>query len=157
MGVSKAVLITGCSSGIGRATAERLLARPELTVYATARRTGALADLAAAGAHTLALDVTDEASMAAAVAHVEAAHGAVGALVNNAGYGAYGAIEDVPLDRVEAQFDTNVLGIVRTVQAVLPKFVVIRPGSMIATCTPNGATSTRSASDRASTACFEAW
>src|SRR5437588_5565756 len=94
---SKAVLVTGCSSGIGRATAQRLLSGG-WTVYATARRPETLADLAAAGARTLALDVTDEASMRAAVALVEQDEGAVGALINNAGYSQSGAIETVPMD-----------------------------------------------------------
>ncbi|MGK5440273.1 oxidoreductase [Micromonospora sp. URMC 105] len=113
------VLITGCSSGIGRATAQRLLARG-CTVYATARRIDSLADLAAAGCHTLALDVTDEESMTRAVAHVEAAHGAIDVLVNNAGYGEYGVIEEADLDRVRAQFETNVFGPARLSQLVLP-------------------------------------
>lgn len=115
-----AVLITGCSSGIGRATALRLARRPELTVYATARRPETLADLAAAGCRTLALDVTDEESMRAAVAAVEAEHGAVGVLVNNTGYGEYGTVEEVPLERVRAQFETNVYGPARLCQLVLP-------------------------------------
>jgi NADP-dependent 3-hydroxy acid dehydrogenase YdfG len=78
------VLITGCSTGIGRATAERL-AKAGQTVYATARRPESIADLADRGCRTLALDVTDEESMRAGVAAVEEAEGAVGALVNNAG------------------------------------------------------------------------
>src|SRR3954454_1384930 len=82
---SKAVLITGCSTGIGRATAERLASRGH-TVYASARKLESIRDLEAAGCRTLALDVTDEASMASAVAKVEQAEGAVGVLVNNAGY-----------------------------------------------------------------------
>ncbi|MEH0821688.1 MULTISPECIES: oxidoreductase [unclassified Micromonospora] len=113
------VLITGCSSGIGRATAQRLLARG-CTVYATARRIDSIADLAAAGCHTLALDVTDEESMTRAVAHVEAAHGAIDVLVNNAGYGEYGVIEEADLDRVRAQFETKVFGLARLSQLVLP-------------------------------------
>jgi NAD(P)-dependent dehydrogenase (short-subunit alcohol dehydrogenase family) len=116
---SKAVLVTGSSSGIGRATAEHL-ARAGHTVYATARRAEAIADLQAAGCRTLALDVTDEASMAAAVEAVEAQEGAVGALVNNAGYSQSGAIEQVPLDEVRRQFETNVFGLVRMCQLVLP-------------------------------------
>jgi len=115
-----AVLITGCSSGIGRATALRLARRPELTVYATARRPQTLTDLAAAGCHPLALDVTDEESMSSAVAVVEKAHAAVGVLVNNAGYGEYGTVEEVPLARVRAQFETNVYGLARLCQLVLP-------------------------------------
>ena len=95
--VSKAVLITGCSTGIGRATAERLAGAGH-TVYATARRLESIEDLEAKGCRTLALDVTDEESMRAAVAAVEQAEGAVGVLVNNAGYSQSGAIEDVPID-----------------------------------------------------------
>jgi len=117
--VSKAVLITGCSTGIGRATAERLADRGH-TVYATARRPESIADLEAKGCKTLALDVTDEASMAAAVAAVEQAEGAVGALVNNAGYSQSGAIEDVSMDSVRRQFETNVFGLMRMCQLVLP-------------------------------------
>ena len=119
MGVSKAVLITGCSSGIGRATAERL-ARSGWTVYATARRLDTIAELERAGCRLLELDVTDEASMRAAVARVEEAEGAVGVLVNNAGYSLSGAIETVPLDEVRRQFETNVFGLARLCQLVLP-------------------------------------
>jgi NAD(P)-dependent dehydrogenase (short-subunit alcohol dehydrogenase family) len=117
--VSKAVLITGCSSGIGWATAERLADRG-WTVYATARRPEAIAALDERGCRTLALDVTDEESMRAAVATVEAEEGAVGALVNNAGYSQSGAVETVPLDDVRRQFETNVFGLVRMCQLVLP-------------------------------------
>lgn len=117
--ISRAVLITGCSSGIGRATALRLAAGG-WTVYASARRVEAIADLADAGCRLLALDVTDEASMVAAVAQVEREAGAVGVLVNNAGYSQSGAIETVPLDAVRRQFETNVFGLVRLTQLVLP-------------------------------------
>jgi NAD(P)-dependent dehydrogenase (short-subunit alcohol dehydrogenase family) len=118
--VSRAVLVTGCSSGIGKATALRL-ARGGAPVYATARRKEAVAELEQQGCRTLALDVTDEASMAAAVRAVEAEHGAVGVLVNNAGYSQSGAVEAVPLERVRAQFETNVFGLVRLTQLVLPR------------------------------------
>src|SRR4051812_5270608 len=117
--ISKAVLITGCSSGIGRATAERL-AGAGWTVYATARRPESIADLAARGCKTLACDVTDEASMHACVAAVEEAEGAVGVLVNNAGFSQSGAVETVPLDKVRAQFETNVFGLIRMCQLALP-------------------------------------
>jgi NADP-dependent 3-hydroxy acid dehydrogenase YdfG len=113
------VLITGCSSGIGYATAERLL-QDGYTVYATARRPDSIAALAAKGATTLALDVTDEASMSAAVAQVTEAEGAVGVLINNAGYSQSGAVESVPVDEVRRQFDTNVFGLIRMCQLVLP-------------------------------------
>jgi len=116
---SKAVLITGCSTGIGRATAERLAAKGH-TVYATARQLDSIADLEQRGCKTLALDVTDEESMRAAVAAVEESEGAVGALVNNAGYSQSGAVESLGLDAIRTQFETNVFGLVRMCQLVLP-------------------------------------
>jgi NAD(P)-dependent dehydrogenase (short-subunit alcohol dehydrogenase family) len=127
---SKAVLITGCSSGIGHATALRL-ARGGWKVYATARRPEAIADLRDAGCETLALDVTDEQSMRAAVEQVETAEGAVGVLVNNAGYSQSGAIETVPLEAVRRQFETNVFGLVRLTQLVLPKMRAQRWGRIV--------------------------
>jgi NADP-dependent 3-hydroxy acid dehydrogenase YdfG len=116
---SKAVLITGCSSGIGHATAEKLAA-DGWKVYATARRPETIEDLRSAGCETLALDVTDESSMDAAVDAVIQAEGAVGVLVNNAGYSQSGAVETVPLDQVRRQFETNVFGLIRMCQLVLP-------------------------------------
>jgi len=113
------VLITGCSTGIGRATAERL-ARNGLNVYATARRVESIEDLQAAGCKTLALDVTDEASMQAAVSAVEGADGSILALVNNAGYSQSGAVETIAMDDLRRQFETNVFGLVRMCQLVLP-------------------------------------
>jgi NAD(P)-dependent dehydrogenase (short-subunit alcohol dehydrogenase family) len=113
------VLITGCSSGIGAAIALRL-ARAGWPVYATARRPHTLHQLRDAGARTLALDVTDEASMRHAVALVERDHGSVGALVNNAGFGQSGGVEEIPLDAVRRQIDTNVFGLLRLTQLVLP-------------------------------------
>ncbi len=115
----KNVLITGCSTGIGRATAEHLHATG-WKVYATARKQESIADLAETGIATMALDVTDEASMAAAVTAVEGAEGAVGALVNNAGYSQSGALETLPMDAVRRQFETNVFGLLRMCQLVLP-------------------------------------
>jgi len=117
--VSKAVLITGCSTGIGRATAEQL-ALSGWTVYATARRLDAIQDLAAKGCRILALDVCDEGSMRAAVDAVERAEGAVGVLVNNAGYGQEGAFEGTPMTEIRRQFETNVFGLIRLTQMVLP-------------------------------------
>ena len=118
--VSKAVLITGCSSGIGAATARRLAAKG-WRVYATARRADAIAALREAGCETLPLDVTDEASMRAAVAAVEARDGAVGVLINNAGYSQSGALETLSLDAVRRQFETNTFGALRMAQLVLPR------------------------------------
>ena len=114
----RSVLITGCSTGIGAATAADLAA--DFTVYATARKVETLRDLEAAGCRVLPLDVTDEESMTAAVEQVEAEEGSVGALVNNAGYSQSGALETLPMDSVRRQFETNVFGLLRMSQLVLP-------------------------------------
>ncbi len=119
IGASKAVLITGCSSGIGWATAEHLAGKG-WTVYATARRVETIAPLEAHGCRLLPLDVTDEESMRGAVEEVERAEGAVGVLINNAGYSQSGAIEAVPMEKVRRQFETNVFGLARMCQLVLP-------------------------------------
>jgi NAD(P)-dependent dehydrogenase (short-subunit alcohol dehydrogenase family) len=127
---SKAVLITGCSSGIGRASALRL-ARGGWRVYASARRPETIAALEQDGIRTLALDVTDEQSMRAAVESIEQAEGAVGVLVNNAGYSQSGAVETVPLEAVRRQFETNVFGLVRLTQLVLPGMRAQRWGKIV--------------------------
>jgi NAD(P)-dependent dehydrogenase (short-subunit alcohol dehydrogenase family) len=119
MHVSKAVLITGCSSGIGWATAGRLV-DVGWKVYATARNVESIAPLQARGCTLLPLDVTDETSMRQAVKEIEQDEGAVGVLVNNAGYSQSGAVEAVPMDKVRSQFETNVFGLVRMCQLVLP-------------------------------------
>ena len=95
MSVSKAVLITGCSSGIGWATAERLV-DVGWRVYATARNVEKMAPLERRGCDLLPLDMTDEDSMRSAVDESERCEGAVGVLVNNAGYSQSGAVEAVP-------------------------------------------------------------
>ena len=127
---SKAILITGCSTGIGRAAAEHLAAKGH-TVYATARKLEAVADLEEKGCKTLALDVTSEESMQAAVSTVAQAEGAVGVLVNNAGYSQSGAIESIPLDSVRSQFETNVFGLIRMCQLVLPGMRAQRSGRIL--------------------------
>jgi NAD(P)-dependent dehydrogenase (short-subunit alcohol dehydrogenase family) len=116
---SKAVLITGCSSGIGRATAIELAGRG-WKVYATARKTDSISDLAEKGCQTLALDVTDEGSRRAAVDRVIEEEGAIGVLINNAGYSQSGAVESVPIEQVRQQFETNVFGLLRMCRLVLP-------------------------------------
>jgi NAD(P)-dependent dehydrogenase (short-subunit alcohol dehydrogenase family) len=127
---SRAVLITGCSTGIGRATAEHLAARG-WPVYATARRLESIRELEDAGCHVLALDVTDEDSMRAAVERVTEEQGAVGVLVNNAGYSQSGPVEEVSMDDVRRQFETNVFGLVRMTQLVLPGMREQRWGKIV--------------------------
>jgi NAD(P)-dependent dehydrogenase (short-subunit alcohol dehydrogenase family) len=127
---SEAVLITGCSSGIGYATAERLAA-DGWKVYATARKPETLSGLKEKGCETLALDVTDEASMSTAVDTVIAAEGAVGVLINNAGYSQSGAVESVPIDQIRRQFETNVFGLIRMCQLVLPGMRQQRWGKIV--------------------------
>jgi len=119
LNVSKAVLVTGCSSGIGYATAERL-ADVGWKVYATARNIEKLTLLEGHGCRLLPLDVTDEDSMRRAVDEVEQREGAVGVLVSNAGFSQSGAVEAVPMEKVRNQFETNVFGLVRMCQLVLP-------------------------------------
>jgi NAD(P)-dependent dehydrogenase (short-subunit alcohol dehydrogenase family) len=114
---SRAILVTGCSSGIGFATAE-LLGIKGWYVYATARRLETLAGLY--GCELRELDVTDDASMSAVVEEIEREHGAVGALVNNAGYSLSGAVESVTLEDARRQFETNLFGVARLTQLVLP-------------------------------------
>jgi NADP-dependent 3-hydroxy acid dehydrogenase YdfG len=128
MATSRTVLITGCSSGIGKATAARL-ARNGWTVYATARRPETLADLTEC--KHLALDVTDDASMAAAVDAVLAEAGQLDALVNNAGYSLSGAVETLDVDDIRREFETNVFGLVRLSQLVLPAMRSQRRGRIV--------------------------
>lgn len=116
---SSPVLITGCSSGVGHAAA-RLFRQNGYETVATARDITTLDDLRAIGCRTLALDVTDETARRAAVEATEREFGAVGILVNNAGYGQYGPLEEVSLDALRRQFETNVLGGLRLTQLVLP-------------------------------------
>jgi NAD(P)-dependent dehydrogenase (short-subunit alcohol dehydrogenase family) len=128
--ISRAVLITGCSSGIGRATAHQL-ATHGWTVYATARHLDEMLDLKQAGCYLLQLDVTNEASMQEAIATIERVEGAVGVLINNAGYSQSGAIESVPLELVRRQFETTVFGLMRLTQLVLPGMRKQRWGKIV--------------------------
>src|ERR1700683_1690671 len=109
---SEAVLVTGCSSGIGRASALALV-RAGFPVWASARKAGSLGELEQAGCRGLELDVTDGQSRVAAVRQVEAEHGAVGVLVNNAGHGGGGPVEEVPLSLVRETFETTVFAVIR--------------------------------------------
>ncbi|XVH30688.1 SDR family oxidoreductase [Haloferacaceae archaeon DSL9] len=116
---AKTVLITGCSSGIGRATA--LAFREEgWTVYATARNPADIQTLSDAGCQLATLDVTDGEDVTRVVDRILDEEGKIDCLVNNAGYGQFGPIEDIPVERVHEQFDANVYGPHRLIRAVLP-------------------------------------
>jgi NAD(P)-dependent dehydrogenase (short-subunit alcohol dehydrogenase family) len=124
------VLVTGCSTGIGRALVRELQAaghRP----FATARRPETLADLAAAGVDTLRLDVGDAPSIAAAVDAVVAKAGCLDVLVNNAGVNAFGPIVETPIEKIRSVFETNVVGLLAVTQAVFPRMAEQRRGRII--------------------------
>ena len=128
--ISKVILITGASSGMGRETA-LLLASKGYTVYAAARRQDKMQDLIPAGIRTVKLDVTDEAACLAVVADIMHEAGRIDVLVNNAGYGSYGAVEDVPLEEARRQFDVNVFGLAALTRAVLPHMRGQRAGLIV--------------------------
>lgn len=123
-------LVTGASSGIGEATVRALL-HAGYTVYAAARRVERMEGLRHDGARILALDVTDEASLTDGVRKVLAETGRIDVLVNNAGYGSFGALEDVSLDEARRQFEVNVFGLARLTQLVLPGMRERRSGTIV--------------------------
>ncbi|MFE4056009.1 oxidoreductase [Streptomyces sp. NPDC059096] len=127
---TKTALVTGASSGIGEVTALKL---QELgyTVYGAARRTDRLHKLAESGIRPLAMDVTDDASMQAGIKKITAETDRIDALVNIAGYGSYGALEDVALDEARYQFEVNVFGAIRLTQLALPHMRAQRAGTVV--------------------------
>ncbi|MFD9467216.1 oxidoreductase [Streptomyces sp. NPDC060027] len=127
---AKTALITGASSGIGEATALKL---QELgyTVYGAARRTDRLQKLADRGIRPLEMDVTDDDSIRDGVEKVTAETGRIDVLVNNAGYGSYGALEDIPLTEARYQFEVNVFGALRLTQLVLPHMRAQHSGTVV--------------------------
>ncbi len=126
----KVAMVTGASSGIGKAIVQQLL-KEGWIVYGAARRVEKMADIEAMGAKVLSLDVTDDASMTTAVQTLLSAEGQIDALVNNAGYGSYGALEDVPLQEAKRQFDVNVFGLMRLTQLVLPSMRSAKSGTIV--------------------------
>lgn len=123
-------LVTGASSGIGEQTALELLHRG-FVVYGAARRADRMSAIVDAGGYAIAMDVTDDASMRAGVELILAEHGRIDVLVNNAGYGSYGALEDVPIDEARRQFEVNVFGLARLTQLVLPGMRSRRSGTIV--------------------------
>jgi NAD(P)-dependent dehydrogenase (short-subunit alcohol dehydrogenase family) len=123
-------LITGVSGGLGREIALAALARGD-TVVGTVRKADAADAFRALGGHALILDVTDEAAVRDGVANAESITGQIDILVNNAGYGLVGAVEEASLDEVRAQFETNVIGPLAMLKAVLPAMRARRAGRII--------------------------
>lgn len=126
----KVAMVTGASSGIGKAIVQQLL-KEDWIVYGAARRVEKMADIEAMGAKVLPLDVTDDDSMTTAVQTLLTAEGQIDALVNNAGYGSYGALEDVPIQEAKRQFDVNVFGLMRLTQLVLPSMRAAKSGTIV--------------------------
>jgi NAD(P)-dependent dehydrogenase (short-subunit alcohol dehydrogenase family) len=127
---SQVALVTGASSGIGEQTALELLRRG-FTVYGAARRADRMSAIVDAGGSAIAMDVTDDASMRGGVEQILAEQGRIDVLVNNAGYGSYGALEDVPIDEARRQFEVNVFGLARITQLVLPAMRARRSGTIV--------------------------
>lgn len=123
-------LVTGASSGMGKDIAGRLLSEGYV-VYAAARRAERLATLAGKGTKAMAVDVTNEAQCIAAIERIIAEQGRIDVLINAAGYGQYGALEDVPLDLARRQMETNLLGPARLIQLVLPHMRGRRSGMIV--------------------------
>lgn len=124
------ILVTGASSGIGKATAHALLDQGH-TVFVAARRVEAMQDLAARGAIALPMDITREADIAAVVARILGEHRRLDVLVNNAGFATYGSVEDITIDEARYQFEVNVFGLARLTQRVIPSMREHQQGKII--------------------------
>jgi NAD(P)-dependent dehydrogenase (short-subunit alcohol dehydrogenase family) len=127
--IKPVALITGASSGMGKDFALRLI-REGYIVYGAARRVDRMYDIEAAGGFVLALDVTDDTTMVAAVDRIMRDHGRIDVLINNAGYGQYGALEDVKLDDARRQMEINLFGLARLIQLCLPHMRARRSGTI---------------------------
>lgn len=128
--MNKVILVTGASTGIGHATAKYLAEQGHI-VYAAARRVEKMQDLTASGVKILSMDVTDDASMISGVNTILKNEKRIDVLVNNAGYGSFGALEDVPISEAKNQFEVNVFGMARLTQLVLPHLREQKSGTII--------------------------
>jgi NAD(P)-dependent dehydrogenase (short-subunit alcohol dehydrogenase family) len=128
--MNKVAVVTGASAGIGEATVKRLV-QQGYTTYAAARRLDRMASLEKLGAILLPLDLTDDGSIVQAVERIRNGHGRIDVLVNNAGYGSYGAVEDVPLHEARRQFEVNVFGLARLIQLITPLMREQRSGKIL--------------------------
>jgi NAD(P)-dependent dehydrogenase (short-subunit alcohol dehydrogenase family) len=128
--MTKVAFVTGASSGIGAAISRALL-REGYVVYAAARRREPMAPLECEGARLLSLDLTEESSVRHTVSRVLEDEGRIDVLVNNAGYGSYGALEEVPLEEARRQFEVNLFGLARLIQLSLPAMRAQRFGRIV--------------------------
>lgn len=128
--MKQVALVTGASSGIGKSIAEFLINKG-LIVYGAARSVDKMAGLSTLGGHALFMDVTDSVSVAAALNTIMEEQGRIDVLVNNAGFGLYGPIEDVSIEDAKKQLDVNVFGLARVTQQVLPIMRKQRAGRII--------------------------
>jgi NAD(P)-dependent dehydrogenase (short-subunit alcohol dehydrogenase family) len=126
----RTALVTGASAGIGEATVKRLI-RDGWTVYAAARRLDRMEALRALGAELIHLDLTDDASIVATVETIRTTAGRLDLLVNNAGYGSYGALEDVPMDEARRQVEVNLFGLARLCQLATPLMRAQKSGTIV--------------------------
>jgi len=122
-------LITGASSGLGKDIALRLL-QDGYAVYGAARRVDRMQDIVAAGGTALAMDMADEPSLVTCVDRIIHEHGRIDVLINNAGYGQYGALEDVQIEDARRQFETNLFGLARLTQLCLPHMRARKAGKI---------------------------
>lgn len=127
---NRVALVTGASSGMGKAFAQALLGEG-MVVYAVARRVDQMSELRRLGAITLAMDITVEQDIQRVVAHIKKDHGAVDVLLNNAGFGLYGAVEDTEINEARYQFEVNLFGLARLTQSLLPEMRGQRKGTII--------------------------
>lgn len=130
MNNKKVILITGASSGIGKATALQLIKEGHI-VYGAARRVDQMQDLVNAGGHALSMDVTNENQIAEGVQQILKEQGKIDVLVNNAGYGLYGAVEDIPMEEARRQFEVNIFGLASITKEILPHMRAQKSGKII--------------------------
>lgn len=137
IGTKRVVLVTGASSGIGKDFALQLL-REGYMVYGAARRVDRMGDIEAAGGVALEMDVTDDAAMTAGIERIIGEQGRIDVLINNAGYGQMGALEDVPMDVARRQLEVNLIGVARLTQLVLPHMRAQKAGRIVNISTIGG-------------------
>lgn len=128
--MTKVAIITGASSGMGKSTAYNLL-QQGYKVYGAARRVDRMKDLQAKGMEVVQLDLTQDESIMNAVNTILEKEGRVDILINNAGYGSYGSVEEVPLEEAKRQFEVNIFGLARLTQLIIPTMRKQKSGRIV--------------------------